>query len=94
MKEKDIEKYLNEVIKKIGGITFKFISPNNVGVPDRIVILKGGIVHFVELKQEGKKPRKIQELQINKIKNMGCIAFVIDSKEMIDKIYLNNKGVF
>lgn len=93
MKEKDIEKYLIDTIKKIGGITYKFVSPNNVGVPDRIVILKGGIVHFVELKQEGKKPRKIQEIQINKIKNMGCIAFVIDSKEMIDKIYLNDKGV-
>ena len=39
--EKDIEKYLRDEIKKVGGIAYKFVSPGNSGVPDRLVLLPG-----------------------------------------------------
>ena len=41
LKEKDIEKYLRDEIKKVGGIAYKFVSPGNSGVPDRLVLLPG-----------------------------------------------------
>ena len=40
--EKDIEKFLNDNIKKLGGRSYKFVSPGNSGVPDRIIFLPGG----------------------------------------------------
>ncbi|MGC5220863.1 VRR-NUC domain-containing protein, partial [Escherichia coli] len=46
IREKDIENYLRDQVKKIGGIAYKFESPGNAGVPDRLVLLPGGQVHF------------------------------------------------
>ena len=52
MLEKDIENWLNKQIEQLGGLAFKFVSPGNPGVPDRIYILPDGKVWFVELKQQ------------------------------------------
>lgn len=40
--EKETEKYLRDEIKKMGGAAYKFVSPGNAGVPDRLVCLPGG----------------------------------------------------
>ena len=42
MREREIEKWLREQIKNLGGKALKFTSPGNDGVPDRIVFLPGG----------------------------------------------------
>lgn len=84
MREKDIEKYLREQVKKVKGIAYKFESPGNAGVPDRIVILPGNNIHFVELKAPGKKSTALQVNQQRKISNLGCSVWVIDSKEKVD----------
>ena len=68
MLEKEVEKFLVREVKKIGGVSFKFISPGNAGVPDRIVILPTGKVVFVELKTDKGKLTKLQEVQIKKIR--------------------------
>ena len=52
MKERDIEVLLRDGVKQLGGKAYKWVSPGNAGVPDRIVILPGGKVIFVELKHE------------------------------------------
>ena len=54
MLERDIEKALVKRIKALGGLCEKFVSPSNIGVPDRLVTLPGEIL-FVELKSSGKK---------------------------------------
>ena len=64
MREKDIEKYLRDRIREIGGKAYKFVSPGNNGVPDRLVCLPGGRVVFVELKAPGQGPRPVQVHQI------------------------------
>lgn len=84
MREKDIESRLRNEIKKIGGVAFKFVSPGNNGVPDRIVLLPGGIIKFVELKRPGGKTTKIQDMQIARIKSLGFDVRVIDSVEGVD----------
>ena len=38
MRERDIEKILTEEVKREGGRAYKWTSPGNAGVPDRIVI--------------------------------------------------------
>ena len=71
MLEKEPEKKFTEAVKKCGGIAFKFVSPGNAGVPDRLVILPGGRIGFVELKQEGKKPTPLQRRQQKRLKELG-----------------------
>ena len=55
MRERDVERYLRERVKQLGGRAYKFVSPGNNGVPDRIVMLPGGKLFFVELKAPGKE---------------------------------------
>lgn len=50
MKESAVEAKLVRLVKAHGGLCLKWVSPGHVGVPDRIVILPGGRVYFVELK--------------------------------------------
>jgi len=50
--EKDVEAYLVGAVKRLGGKCWKFVSPNNRGVCDRICVLPGNRVWFVELKRD------------------------------------------
>lgn len=63
MKERDIEVLLRDGVKQLGGKAYKWVSPGNAGVPDRIVILPGGKVIFVELKQENGRLTHLQKAQ-------------------------------
>ena len=71
MLERDIEKVLVREVRKLGGRAYKWISPGNDGVPDRIVILPGMRPVFVELKAESGKPSALQKVQIKRLLDMG-----------------------
>jgi hypothetical protein len=86
MRERDIEKYLVQKVKKLGGIAYKFTSPARRSVPDRLCVLPKNEVFFVELKAPGKKPTEGQEREIARLRALGCKVFVIDSKEGVDKL--------
>lgn len=49
--ERDLERALVRAVKQHGGHCLKWVSPGASGVPDRIVLLPGGRVVFVELKR-------------------------------------------
>ena len=83
MRESKIEKYLKQQVEAIGGKCFKFSSPGNNGVPDRIVLLEGK-TRFVELKKEGEKLRKIQSWRKRQFEKLGFEVIVIDSIEKVD----------
>lgn len=86
IREKTVEEYLKVKVKNMHGVAYKFISPGNNGMPDRLVCLPGGKIFFVELKALNKKTRALQDLQIKKLQNLGCRVFVVDSFEGIDKL--------
>ena len=90
MRERDIEAYLRDQVKAIGGIAYKFVSPGNAGVPDRLVLLPGERVVFVELKAPGRQPTPLQLRQQRRIRDLGFTVLVIDSKEGVDEFI---KGV-
>ena len=71
MKESEIEGWLVSQIKKLGGFADKFISPGNPGVPDRIIVMPGGRVIFVELKTEIGRLSGIQKWQRERYQKMG-----------------------
>lgn len=60
--EKDIERRLRQKVEHLGGFCLKWVCPGWSGVPDRIVLLPGGRIHFVELKRpKGGRLSKLQE---------------------------------
>lgn len=79
--EAAVEKRLADEVKKAGGICFKFTSPGFAGVPDRIVLLPGAGIAFVEAKAPGQKPRKLQVKVMSMIRALGFRVEVVDSKE-------------
>ena len=84
-REKSIESYLRERVNALGGKAYKFVSPGNNGVPDRMVCLPGGKALFVELKGPGKKTTPLQERQINYLAGLGFSVWVIYSKDGVDE---------
>ena len=76
-RERDIEKWMREKIEQLGGVFMKWVSPGNDGVPDRIAVLPGGAVYFIELKRDGEVPTELQKWQIRRLKKLGCYAAVV-----------------
>ena len=81
--ENRIERHLAMSVKKMGGMAVKFVSPGLDGVPDRIVLLPGRKMAFVELKAPGKKPRPLQEKRKRQLEALGFPVYVIDGIEHI-----------
>lgn len=77
MLEKDIEKILVTEVKKLGGRAYKWVSPGNDGVPDRIVFFPGRPPVFVELKSEAGRLSALQEVQIKRLRELGQAVFVV-----------------
>ena len=71
MRESEIEKILVDGIRKLGGRAFKWVSPGNDGVPDRIVVLPGYPAIFVEMKTVTGKLTSLQRVQIERLQKMG-----------------------
>ena len=92
MLEKDIEWYLVKRVKALGGIAYKFTSPQRRSVPDRLCLLPGGVFFFVELKAPGKKPTPQQEREHLRIKALGIPCHVADNKEHVDTILTSHEG--
>jgi len=86
VRERNIETYLRDQVCKAGGAAMKWVSPGNNGVPDRIVIMPGGRMAFVELKAPGKKPTQLQLVQHERLRALGCDVRVIDSREGVDEL--------
>lgn len=82
--EAKIEEWLNGRIKAIGGISYKFVSPGNPGVPDRIYLMPDGRVYFVELKTEIGRLANIQKWQGRRIREMGCRYYVIKGMQQAE----------
>ena len=83
MREKQIEQKLTLMVKSAGGIAPKFVSPGFAGMPDRLVLLPGGVFAFAELKAPGMKPRALQVARHEMLRRMGFKVYVIDGIEQI-----------
>ena len=86
MREKTIETKLVIAIKDMGGIAPKFMSPGFDGMPDRIVLLPGGRMGFVEVKAPGKVPRPLQEARHRMLRRLGFQVYLLDAVDQIGGI--------
>ena len=87
--EKLIEKTLASEVKKLGGWSLKLLSTYVTGLPDRLVLLPGGVIFFIEVKSTGKKPTTIQLLIHERLRRLGFRVEVVDSLKQLNQI-LNN----
>ena len=84
MLEKTIESALVQAVRRRGGLALKFVSPGLNGVPDRLILMPGGRMAFVELKAPGKKPRPLQEHRFEQLRRLGFSVFVVDDMNQIE----------
>ena len=83
MKESQIEAKLVRMVRDQGGLCFKFVSPGNPGVPDRLIVLPGGRVVFAELKTEVGRLANIQKWQLEEIRKRGADVRVLKGLEQV-----------
>lgn len=80
IREVRVEKKLREAAERVGGKAYKFVSPGVLGVPDRIVVLPGGVVCFVELKAPGERPRPVQRHVLRQLYRLGANVATVDNE--------------
>lgn len=86
MREKTIEQKLVRAVKAADGICPKFTSPGFDGMPDRLVLLSGGKMAFVEIKAPGMKPKPLQSARHGMLQRLGFMVFVLDDVGQIGAI--------
>jgi len=86
MLEKTLECKLIKAVKKTGGICPKFVSPGIDGMPDRLILLPGGRLAFIEVKAPGCKPRPLQVRRHEVLRALGFKVFVLDDELQIQPI--------
>lgn len=81
MLESTLEQAVRKYIRSIGGRCYKWVCPGENGVPDRICILPGGRIIFVELKRPGRKDgmSERQKKVFRILHALGCEAWRINS---------------
>lgn len=90
MREKDIEKILVGEVKKLGGRAYKWVSPGNAGVPDRIVLFPDMPPVFLELKADNGKLSTLQEVQIKRLEELGQTVAVVKGIEGVADFFFIN----
>ena len=83
MREINIERGLVSAVRARGGLCPKFVSPGWDGVPDRLVLLPGARMAFVELKAPGKTPRPLQRRRRDQLERLGFKVYVVDGVAQI-----------
>ena len=86
MREKHIEQQFVKAVRVTGGIAPKLICPGFDGMPDRLALLPGGRIAFVEVKAPGQKPRPLQLARHRLLRRLGFKVYVLDSIPQIKQI--------
>ena len=83
MRESAIETKLVKLVRERGGLCFKFVSPGNPGVPDRIVVTPDGRTVYVELKTEVGRLSPMQKFQRAELQKRGADVRVLKGLEQV-----------
>jgi hypothetical protein len=89
--EKRLEAKLKREVKKLDGEALKISSMFYTGLPDRIVLMPGGKLYWVELKSTGKKPTPRQLLVHRLLRGLGFKVYVIDNDGLLTELILELK---
>jgi hypothetical protein len=87
MREKQIEAALVRQVRAAGGLALKLISPGWAGIPDRLILLTGGRLLFVEVKAPGQKPRPLQLKRAAQLQALGFRVITVAATEAIQEVF-------
>lgn len=85
--EKEIEAKLRQTVELHGGMCLKWVCPGWSGVPDRIILLPGGRIIFVETKRpKGGRVSAIQTWWKKRLEALGFAHFYVCDKYDLDHL--------
>lgn len=102
-REAEVEAYLGDVVKHLGGTPYKFTSPARRSVPDRLCLLPippehqaivGRYVRFVETKRPGQKATPAQQREHDRLRALGYRVLVLADYEEIDHEFITTNPIF
>lgn len=79
------KKILKPAVEALGGRCRKLVTPGYTGSPDRMVLLPGGRIIFVEMKGSEKEPRPRQLAVHRELRALGFEVWVIRNREEVKK---------
>ena len=82
--EAALERYFCAEVKARGGWAIKLNPLGLRGIPDRLVIMPGGRIIFVELKTDRGRLSKIQKAVHRKLLGLGCTVEVLYGRIQVD----------
>jgi hypothetical protein len=85
--EKVLEKKIITATQNAGGMSIKLLSNYVRGLPDRLCLLPGGRVLFVEVKTTGEEPSPTQRLRHMTLRRLGFQVEVIDTSARIKEVF-------
>lgn len=84
MRERDVEAHLVKAVKAAGGEVRKVSWIGRRGAPDRVAMLPGGLLYWIELKRPGGVAEAHQAREHDRMMKMGQRVLVLDTLEKID----------
>lgn len=66
------------------GVAVKIKSPTMNGLPDRLVILPGGLTCFAEIKSTGKDLSDVQKVVVPMLRRLGHQVYIIDDMQSLE----------
>jgi hypothetical protein len=93
IREVSVETHLRARVKKAGGICIKLAPAGNVGIPDRLVLLPGGVLVFVECKKpRGAKIARLQGWWRDRLVGLGFAHRYAFTRDEVDGIMEDVNG--
>jgi hypothetical protein len=83
-REAAVEARLRDEMTRRGCVCYKFVSPGNNGVPDRMIIAPHGEIIFIELKTERGRLSASQKAQIRRLRDHGATVYVLYGADDVD----------
>lgn len=79
--EHRVEEALVKAVTRAGGLALKYYNTASAGWPDRIVVMPNGVLVWVELKATGQKPRELQLIRHEQLRELGQLVSVVDTPQ-------------
>ena len=85
VREASVEFWVGALAEELGGKAFKL--EGYTGIPDRLVLLPGGIIFFVETKTVGGRLSPAQRIRHKFLRALGFDVFVPYTRQSVEKIF-------
>ena len=86
MRERDVESYLVKKMAGLGIQCVKYVPDQLPGMPDRLCLLPGGMVLWVELKTKGGRLSELQKYRHQWLRSLGHQVEIVWNKEQVDEL--------